>query len=151
MRYIYIYIKKNLEKTQEETQMKFYNVMAGPTLLYGSELWVLKRKGCSLLPAPRMIYLGSVKDFTWLNCFRNEDIRRQLSPIPIIANICGNRRGWEKHYEWMDREFPRSPLGIIPMVEEMWDVQERDGHCEVRTGQRSKPWKDFLSSWFRAS
>ena len=128
----------NLEKTQEETQIKFYNVMAGPTLLYSSELWVLNRKG--LLPAPRMIYLGPVKDFTRLNCFRNEDIRRQLSAIPIIANICRiGEGGGREHYEWMDHEFPRSPLGIIRMVEEMWDVQERDGHCEVRTGQRSKP------------
>jgi len=61
--------------------------MAGPTLLYGSELWMLNRKGYSLLPAPRMICLGSVKGFTRLNIFRNEDIRRQLSVIPIIANI----------------------------------------------------------------
>jgi hypothetical protein len=24
----------------------------------------------------------------------------------------------------------------------MWDVQERDGHCEVATGQRPNPWKE---------
>ena len=28
------------------------------------------------------------------------------------------------------------------MVEEMWDIQEIDGHCEVRTGQRPNPWKE---------
>jgi len=31
---------------------------------------------------------------------------------------------------------------IIANVEEMWDVQERDGHCEFRTGQKLNPWKD---------
>jgi len=63
------------------------NVMAGPTLLYGSDLWVLNGKGYSLLPAPGMSYLGSVKGFTWLGCFCSEDIRRQLSVIPVTANI----------------------------------------------------------------
>ena len=29
------------------------------------------------------------------------------------------------------------PSNIISKAKEMWDVQERDGHCEVRTGQRS--------------
>jgi hypothetical protein len=24
----------------------------------------------------------------------------------------------------------------------MWDIQERDGHCKVATGQRSNPGKD---------
>jgi len=27
-------------------------------------------------------------------------------------------------------------------VEEMWDVRERHGHCEVGTNQRSNPWKE---------
>jgi hypothetical protein len=62
-------------------------VLAVRTLLHGSELWVLNRKGYSLPPALGMIYLGSVKGFTRLDCFRNEDFRRELSVIPIIANI----------------------------------------------------------------
>jgi hypothetical protein len=33
-------VRKHLKKTQTETQMKFYEVAAGPTLLYGSETWV---------------------------------------------------------------------------------------------------------------
>jgi hypothetical protein len=35
----------------------------------------------------------------------------------------------------MDHEFRRSPSSIIPKVEGTWDVQERDGLCEVGTGQ----------------
>jgi hypothetical protein len=41
----------------------------------------------------------------------------------------------------MDQEFQRLPLNIIPLAEEMWDIQERDGHCEVRTGQIPNPLK----------
>jgi hypothetical protein len=32
-----------------------------------------------------------------------------------------------------------SPSNIIPKAEEIWNVQERDRHCEARTGQRSNP------------
>lgn len=42
----------------------------------------------------------------------------------------------------MDKKFLRLPLNIIPLVEEMWDIQERDGYCEVRTSQRPNPWKE---------
>ena len=33
-------IRKHLKKTRTDTQMKFYKVVARPTLLYGSEIWV---------------------------------------------------------------------------------------------------------------
>ena len=42
----------------------------------------------------------------------------------------------------MDHEFQRSYINIIPHVEEMWDVQEGDGYCEVGTSQRPNCWKD---------
>ena len=35
--------------------------------------------------------------------------------------------------------FRRSSSSVIAKAEEMWDVQETDGHCEVRTGQRPNP------------
>jgi hypothetical protein len=34
-------------------------------------------------------------------------------------------------------KYIRLPSNIISKAQEMWDVQERDGHCEVGTGQRS--------------
>jgi len=40
----------------------------------------------------------------------------------------------------MDHKFWRSPSNIIPQVEEKWDVQERDGHCDVGTGQSPNTW-----------
>jgi len=42
----------------------------------------------------------------------------------------------------MDHKFWRSPSNIIPEVEEKWDVQERDGYCDVGTGQRPNPWEE---------
>ena len=34
-------------------------------------------------------------------------------------------------------KYTRLPLNIISKAEEMWDIQERDGHCEAGKGQRS--------------
>jgi hypothetical protein len=31
---------------------------------------------------------------------------------------------------------PKMAFEYIPKVEDMWDVQERDEHCEVGTGQK---------------
>ena len=42
----------------------------------------------------------------------------------------------------MGYEFQRLPFNIIPKVEEMWDIQERDGYCKVAKDQTSNPWKD---------
>ena len=36
-------IRKHLKKTRIDTQMKFYKVVARPTLLYGSETWVIMK------------------------------------------------------------------------------------------------------------
>ena len=41
--------------------------------------------------------------------------------------------------EWMDYEFRKSPTSIIPRAEDMWDIQERDGHCEFGTGHTPNP------------
>jgi hypothetical protein len=39
-------------------------------------------------------------------------------------------------------KYARLPSNIISKAEEMWDVQERDGHCEVGRGQKSNTRKD---------
>lgn len=42
----------------------------------------------------------------------------------------------------MNHEFWRSPSKIIPKVEEMQDIQERNKYCQAGTGQRPQPWED---------
>lgn len=54
--------------------------------------------------------------------------------------IATGNNGENIYEEWMDHKFWRSPSNIIPQVEEKWDVQERDGRCDVGTGQRPNPW-----------
>jgi hypothetical protein len=42
--------------------MKFYEVIARPTQLYGSETWVTKKRDVTRLEAAEMRFLRSAKD-----------------------------------------------------------------------------------------
>ena len=56
--------------------MKFYKVVARPTLLYGSETWVMKERDMTRLEAAEMRFLRSVKGYTRLDKIRSEIIRK---------------------------------------------------------------------------
>jgi hypothetical protein len=62
----------------EKTQQKFYKVMATPTLLYGSETWILNARDKSRIQASEMRFLRSVKRCTMEDKIRNEEIREEL-------------------------------------------------------------------------
>jgi cyclopropane fatty-acyl-phospholipid synthase-like methyltransferase len=55
-------VRKHLKKTHTETQMKFYKVIARPTLLYGSETWVTTKRDMTGLEAAQMRFLEVLKD-----------------------------------------------------------------------------------------
>jgi len=58
--------------------MKFYKVVARPSLLYGSEIWVTTKRHMTHLEAAEMRFLRSVTGYTRLDKIRNEDIRQEL-------------------------------------------------------------------------
>jgi hypothetical protein len=69
-------IRKHLKKTRTDTQMKFYKVLARPTILYGSETWVTTTRDMTRLEAAEMRLLSSVKGYTRLDKIRSEVIRK---------------------------------------------------------------------------
>jgi len=48
-------------KTRNDIKIKFYEVMAAPTLSCGSENWVTKQKDISKIQADEMKFLRKVK------------------------------------------------------------------------------------------
>jgi hypothetical protein len=56
--------------------MKFYKVVARPTLPYGNETWVTTKRDMTLLDDAEMRFLRSVKGYTRLDKIRNEVIRK---------------------------------------------------------------------------
>ena len=60
-------IRKHLKKPRTDTQMKFYKVVAIPSLLYGSETWVTTKRDMTRLEAAEMRFIRSVKGYTRQN------------------------------------------------------------------------------------
>jgi len=56
--------------------MKFYKVVARPSLLYGSETWVTTKRDMTRLKAAEMRFLRSVKGYTRLDKIRSEVIKK---------------------------------------------------------------------------
>ena len=69
-------IRKRLKTTRTDTQMKFYKVVARPSLLYGSETWVTTKRDMTRLEAAEMRFLRSVKGYTRLDKIRSEVIKK---------------------------------------------------------------------------
>jgi nitrate reductase alpha subunit len=75
---IYGTIRKHLKKGRTETQMKFYTVVARPSLLYGSKTWITTKRDMTCLEAAEMRFLRSVKGYTRLDKIRSEFVRKEL-------------------------------------------------------------------------
>jgi len=87
--------------------MKFYKVLARPTLLYGSETWVTTKRDTTRLEAAEMRFLRSVKGYTRLDKIRSEVIRKELE----ISGI----KMWINHLERMDNtRLPKHALNYKP-------------------------------------
>jgi len=69
-------IRKHLNKTRIDTQMKFYKVVARPTLFYGSETGVTTKRDMTRLEAAEMHFPRSVARYTRLDKIRSEAIRK---------------------------------------------------------------------------
>jgi len=94
--------RKHLKETCSDAQMKFYKVVARPTLLYGSETWVTTKRDMTRLEAAEMRFLRSVKGHTRLDKIRSEIIRKELQ-IPGIQGVGTKyRQNWINHLESMD-------------------------------------------------
>jgi hypothetical protein len=68
-------------KVRKETLLRFYRIMAIPTLLYGSECWTLTKRQKSRLEAAEMRFLRTVAGYQLIDHRHNEDIREELQII----------------------------------------------------------------------
>lgn len=73
----------NFKDTQKIMNgLKFYRVMAVPTLLYGSEVWTITNNYCKRSQAPEMKFFGLMVGYTSRAGKRN-DIRKEFSIFSI--------------------------------------------------------------------
>jgi hypothetical protein len=82
--------------------MKFYKVVARPTLLYGSKTWVTTKRDMTGLEAAEMRFLTSVKGYTRLDKIGSEIIRKELEISGIQEVSAKHKQKWVNHLERMD-------------------------------------------------
>jgi hypothetical protein len=95
--------------------MKFYEVVARPSPLYGSETWVTTKRDMTRLEAAEMRFLRSVTGYTRLNKIRNEVMRQELEISGIQDLRLKYKQNWINHLERMDStRLPKYALTYIP-------------------------------------
>lgn len=109
-------INRNLKnKARKETQIKFYKVMAVPSLLFGSETWTMTAADSKKLQAAEMKFLRSVKGCTILDKIRNDKIREELMIFSLEEKIKNYRYQWAEHVNRMTPErIPRRMMDYRP-------------------------------------
>ena len=95
--------------------MKFYEVVARPSLPYGSEMWVIATRDMTRVEAAEMRFLRSVKGYTRLDKIRSEVIRKQLVISGIQDVRSKHKQNWINHFERMDNtRLPKHALNYKP-------------------------------------
>ena len=108
-------IRKHLKKTRTDTQMKFYKVVARPSLLYDSETWVTTKKDMAHLEAAEMRFLRSVTGYKRLDKIRSEVTRKELDISGIQDVRLKYKQNWINHLERMDNtKLPKHALNYKP-------------------------------------
>ena len=95
--------------------MKFYNVVARPSLLYGSETWVTTKREMSRLQVAQMHFVRSVTGHTRPDKIRSEVIRKELEISGIQDVRLKYKQNWINHLERMDNtRLPKHALNYKP-------------------------------------
>jgi len=95
--------------------MKFYKVVARPSLLYGSETWINMQIEMTRLEAAEMRFLRSVTGYTRLDKTRSQDIRQEIEISGIQGVRLKYKQNWINHLERMDNtRLPKYALTYKP-------------------------------------
>jgi hypothetical protein len=98
--------------------MKFYEIVAKPTLLYESETWVTAKRDMTGLEAAEMRFLRSVKGYTRLDKIRSEVIRKELEISGIQEVSTEHKQNWIIHLERIDStRLPKHSFNYKPRGE----------------------------------
>ena len=117
--------------------MKFYKVVARPSLLYGSKTWVITKRDMTRLEAAEMRFLRSVTGYTRLDKIRSEVIRKELEISGIQDVRLKYKQKWINHLERMDNtRLPKHALNYKPRGRRDRGRPWKRRQCiDARTGQ----------------
>jgi len=90
------------KKMPRNLKMKIYKSIIRPVLLYGAEVWALRKKEERLLETTEMKMLRRIKGVTLRDKERSKDIRRELRIDSITWKIRQIRMRWFGHVTRME-------------------------------------------------
>ena len=111
---------------------KVYKTVVRPTLIYGSELWMVRKKEERLLLTTEKSMLRRIKGVTLLAQETNVNIRNALNIEPITDVVRRTRMRWFGHLFMMD---------VKNKVKEVWKMRVPGKRCQVRSKMR---WVDNI-------
>jgi hypothetical protein len=86
-------IKRHFGKQMSnQTKLRIHNIIAKTALKYGSETWMLNKRGKQRLEATTMRFVRPLLGYTKLDRQRNVEIRERLRVQSIVEEIQTNRR-----------------------------------------------------------
>ena len=142
-------IRKHLKKTRTDIQMKFYKVVARPSLMYGSETWVTTKRDMTRLEVAEMRFLRSVTGYTRLDKIRSEVIRKELEISGIqdvrLWDSNTNKTGSTTLKEWTTPDSRNTPSITNLEEEEIVDAPGNDGNASMpEQVKRPNPWRKMM-------
>jgi hypothetical protein len=72
------------QKTLKKTKIKFYNTLALPVLLHGSETWTIKARDASRISAAEMKYMRRTAGYTGTDYCKGVKNNFNFGQIPGI-------------------------------------------------------------------
>ena len=125
--------------SDRDIKRRLLNVLVYPVLLYGSEIWTIKKNDLKKLVVIEMRCYRKVLNITWKDKIRNEDVLLRISsykfkPKRILARITESQLSWFGHVCRMsNRRLPkRAFLEMVPRTN--------------RQGRPRKRWEDDITA-----
>jgi hypothetical protein len=111
-------ILKNVLKRsliQGQSELKVYNVLAVPSLLYGCNMWTLKQRDMRILNTAEMKFMTLTAGYSLLDHRRNEDIL-EIKADPVKCKSAQYKQKRLDHVSKMeDIRYPEKLLDYRPI------------------------------------
>jgi len=126
--------------------MKFYKVVARPSLRYGSETWVTTHRDMTGLEAAEMRFLRSVTGYTRLDKIRSKDIREELEISGIQdERLKYNKSGSTNSKEWTTPDSRNTSSPTNPWEEGITDAAGNVVNASMpEQVKRPNPWRKMM-------
>ena len=90
------------KQMNKETKFRIHNITAKPTLKFGNEAWVLKKREEQRLEAALTKFLRRLLGITKLDKEKNQCIRGNTGAQNIVKEIKQYQKKWLQHVQRMD-------------------------------------------------